>query len=757
MRVTAPVKLAGLTQVPLGDRSADPAYPFLFAAGPAGYLINVFDKASTRAGVQLSHPLSGAVLQFDLPGLATERTAAGSSASARVRLTGGALPAGPTGSGTAGASGASTAPDITRSTATATATATATVVAGASGTVAAAGTVPATVGALPADEVVVHWTTFADRLKEELVLAARPAGDQVAFGFHADRLVAAPDGQGGYTLADASAITRFHLQAPTATDAQGRGGAATLTLATAGGQPTTDTARATTLLLRIDPSFLATASYPITVDPTVNWSTYHAYTTLTYDRLAPLSELTHVEGDPTDPNRGISDYQYDLVRNRTRRDQGTANLLPLPKTTYSYDKADRLLSTTLNDTTTTSYTVNAAGNLLSRVGGSINDSFAYDEANRLTGSTVSGSPSSTASYAYNGDGLRTSKTVGTSTTQYVWDPTQAVPVLLADYDGSGTLQRKYVWGLFGLAYNADAAGNVEVYHKDHLNSIRELTDANQQVTTIYVTDEYGVVTTEQTPCTNPPTCDQHAPPSTQPYRFTGELYDKDAGTGFLYLRARVYDPGIGRFITRDESAGSLTVPHTLNRYTYLANNPTNATDPNGHCGDEPESSSDPACGPVGEMGGYAPPEELSVAAPRIASRVTLGPGTSLEELQDFAQTRALELQRALPESSYNTTMAVGIVRDQTGSLLTVIGTNEASGYLRPAVRPLIESGEIVATGSGNHAEVNVLEFAMENGFEVVTIAAGRPICVPCQNQIYGAGIEPGGMTRPGPWDNIPTP
>ena len=59
--------------------------------------------------------------------------------------------------------------------------------------------------------------------------------------------------------------------------------------------------------------------------------------------------------------------------------------------------------------------------------------------------------------------------------------------------------------------------------------------------------------------------------------FTGEQYDAkarhDAG-GLYYLRARYYDPTIGRFLGRDP------IPF-LNRYTYVRNNPTNYVDPSG--------------------------------------------------------------------------------------------------------------------------------------------------------------------------------
>lgn len=49
----------------------------------------------------------------------------------------------------------------------------------------------------------------------------------------------------------------------------------------------------------------------------------------------------------------------------------------------------------------------------------------------------------------------------------------------------------------------------------------------------------------------------------------------------MYLRARHYNPFIGRFLSRDSYAGDITRPLSLNRYTYTENNPVNYVDPSG--------------------------------------------------------------------------------------------------------------------------------------------------------------------------------
>jgi YD repeat-containing protein len=52
-----------------------------------------------------------------------------------------------------------------------------------------------------------------------------------------------------------------------------------------------------------------------------------------------------------------------------------------------------------------------------------------DHENRLTSATIAGA---TATYQYNGDGLRTKKTFAGATTRYVWSPRNSLPILLED-------------------------------------------------------------------------------------------------------------------------------------------------------------------------------------------------------------------------------------------------------------------------------------------------------------------------------------
>jgi RHS repeat-associated protein len=65
------------------------------------------------------------------------------------------------------------------------------------------------------------------------------------------------------------------------------------------------------------------------------------------------------------------------------------------------------------------------------------------------------------------------------------------------------------------------------------------------------------------------------------WTFTGEQNDP---ASLEYLRARYYDPAIGRFLSRDPFAGLVAVPQSLNRYACVLSNPLLYRDPFGYWG-----------------------------------------------------------------------------------------------------------------------------------------------------------------------------
>ena len=62
--------------------------------------------------------------------------------------------------------------------------------------------------------------------------------------------------------------------------------------------------------------------------------------------------------------------------------------------------------------------------------------------------------------------------------------------------------------------------------------------------------------------------------------FTGhEMVD---GVGFIHMNGRIYDPKLARFLQADPHIQAPHLTQNLNRYSYVLNNPLNATDPSGY-------------------------------------------------------------------------------------------------------------------------------------------------------------------------------
>ena len=144
------------------------------------------------------------------------------------------------------------------------------------------------------------------------------------------------------------------------------------------------------------------------------------------------------------------------------------------------------------------------------------------------------------------------------TTQSLLDLAATLPVVISDTDAM------YLYGLDIIAEQL-AQSDRYYYVHDGLGSVRQLVDTTGQIDTNYAYDPFGV-----------PVVGGEVP---NPYQFTGEAWD--AEVELLYLRARYYQPEIGRFVTKDPWAGNVDQPGTLNRYMYVTNNPVNHTDPSG--------------------------------------------------------------------------------------------------------------------------------------------------------------------------------
>jgi RHS repeat-associated protein len=141
-------------------------------------------------------------------------------------------------------------------------------------------------------------------------------------------------------------------------------------------------------------------------------------------------------------------------------------------------------------------------------------------------------------------------------------------------DFSGNVQYEYIFFGGKRIARQDGSGNRNYYFADHLGSTRVVTDASG--TPCYKADylPYGM---ENTPSGFSNTCSAN-------YKFTG--YERDPETNNDYAFARYYSFREERFLSPDPIGGEITDPKTLNKYTYVRNNPVNLTDPRGLCADD---------------------------------------------------------------------------------------------------------------------------------------------------------------------------
>lgn len=259
-----------------------------------------------------------------------------------------------------------------------------------------------------------------------------------------------------------------------------------------------------------------------------------------------LGRLVRVAGPD-----GQTSYEYDALGNRT------AETGPRGTVRYQYDAEGRLVQAG-----EVRFAYDALGNLASREGGGRSVEYEYDAEGRLVEVRTD---KATVRYAYDGEGHRVEREVDGEVVRSVHHRFTPLPQVLAELDAEGRLARRYLLGSSRLAQTGPDGRTVYLL-EDHLGSTRCLVDAAGQVVARYSYSPFGaprrVEGSEETA-----------------FLFAGEEWDAEAG--LLYLRARYYDPEIGRFLSPDPLDGRPEDPQSFNQYAYAANDPVNRTDPTG--------------------------------------------------------------------------------------------------------------------------------------------------------------------------------
>lgn len=276
-----------------------------------------------------------------------------------------------------------------------------------------------------------------------------------------------------------------------------------------------------------------------------------AVETYAYDALDRVTEACYQQTCTGSPDPYVR-YTYDAVGNRL------TSTTPAATTTSTYNAADELVQTATGSSTT-SYAYDKNGN--QTAAGS--DTFSYDLENRTTqASTASGSES----YTYDGDGKRATSTTGAATTTWLWDTNHEHAQLALERSATGTTTRAYTYGLRRIAMQT--GGATHYYHYGLVDNVLNVTSSSGAELWKYEYDPFGTKRTQTR-------VDPTAPDN--PMQFAGEYADP---TGLTHLRARQYDPTMGRFTSTDPATPELEDPY-VSSYVYSNNRPGVLIDPSG--------------------------------------------------------------------------------------------------------------------------------------------------------------------------------
>ena len=328
------------------------------------------------------------------------------------------------------------------------------------------------------------------------------------------------------------------------------------------------------------------------------------------EELATVATVRHVTDRPvmanTETTFTLGPYAYDGAGNITAigtQDQYRYDALQRLKTAtiagttqeYTYDRYGNIINIRTG-TSDVSIGIDATTNRLSSAptgnaygdtdpAGRLTeyvdrDTFAYDALDMLKESVIQGHRK-VYLYTPNEERIATLTIEGGTETTSTWtlrNLGQQVARTYAKTMVGGerwSWQEDYIYAGDKLvaAEVATPAGTLH-FHNDHLGTPRLITGNGGATVARHTYWPFGL---EITPTYQ----------DAESRKFTGHERDIDTGGAVLdYMHARYYTPGLGRFLSVDpvlDVDRAMHHPQGWNRYSYVENDPTNKSDPNGKC------------------------------------------------------------------------------------------------------------------------------------------------------------------------------
>ena len=243
-----------------------------------------------------------------------------------------------------------------------------------------------------------------------------------------------------------------------------------------------------------------------------------------------------------------------------------------------YDAADQLLNVSQTGTSAGSFNeaYDPAGNRLSETTNGVTRTFQYNSLNQLVSS--SDTTATNVLYQWDAEQRLVGIIKGTNQSQFFYDGLGRRLRIVETSGNVTNAERRFVWGGPEICeeHNANDVvvnryfdqgeqqnGTNLYYTRDHLGSVRELTDGASALRAEYAYATYGLATKLNG--------DLEAN-----FGFTGHFRHLPSGLDLTFYRA--LDLGNARWLSRDPVR-----PIDVNLYSYAGNDPINRMDPDGGC------------------------------------------------------------------------------------------------------------------------------------------------------------------------------
>ncbi len=286
-----------------------------------------------------------------------------------------------------------------------------------------------------------------------------------------------------------------------------------------------------------------------------------------YDTLDRLESYTETSGDAT--HSATHTFTYFPSYDR-QTEIVNINGTETKNRSFEYDETYWLdiITETAGSGGTVTYAYDNNGNTLSKADGTgvgpASTLFSYNRRNQLktVDTGAQGSEVNQGSYDYNYDGMRI-RHLGSDRgdIEYIYDQKS----ILDEVENNTTSQvAHYRYG--DRLLSLDDGAEEQFYHYASLGTTTNLSDAGGQIHVSYRTDPFGKITQQEGTSDNRRV-------------FTGHEHDTE--TGLIYMKARFYDPDVGRFLNQDTYLGENGTPPSLHRYLYAYGNPALYIDEDG--------------------------------------------------------------------------------------------------------------------------------------------------------------------------------